>query len=286
MNFLNQIQNSIYNRDFYKSLLTQPFWYSFKYYLKLSLLLSIVITIVFTIFAVPDLLRGLWKIDTEVLNIYPDDLVVTISEGRASINQTEPYVVPLPRHLIPEEIEEFDNYQNLLVIDTKVGASIEQALESTSTMAFLSETQIAYKDIDGRIYTDSIAPFTNMTISEGELRNVIEHVRPWYKVLAPLSVVLVFGASFLSMILLLGIILIQNVFSWILLRLMGVKINGQNVGFIKSFQVTLHAVTLSFVLISILVIFGAPTIGILLFALTLAILYFNLCPCLDTTVSK
>ncbi|MDQ5981486.1 MAG: hypothetical protein QG570_235 [Patescibacteria group bacterium] len=196
MKFLNQIQNSIYNRDFYKSLLAKPFWYSFKYYLKLSLLLSIVITIVFTIFAVPDLLRGLWKIDTEVLNIYPDDLVVTISEGRASINQTEPYVVPLPRHLIPKEIEEFDNYQNLLVIDTKVGASIEQSLESTSTMAFLSETQIAYKDIDGRIYTDSIAPFTNMTISEGELRNVIEHVRPWYKVLAPLSVVLVFGASF------------------------------------------------------------------------------------------
>ncbi len=286
MNFLNQIQNSIYNRDFYKSLLTKPFWYSFKYYLKLSLLLSIVITTVFSIFIVPDLLRGLWKIDTEVLNIYPDDLVVTINEGKASINRPEPYVIALPRHLIPAEIDEFDNYQNLLVIDTKVGANIEQALESTSTMVFLSESQIAYKDIDGRIYTDSIAPFTNMTLSEGELKNVIEHVRPWYKVMAPVSVVLVFGASFLAMILLLMIILIQNIFSWILLRLMGVKIHGQNVGFIKSFQVTLHAVTLSFILMAILVVFGAPTIGLLLFALTLAILYFNLCPCLDTKVSK
>ncbi len=283
MFFFKQIKNSIHNREFYKSLLEKPFGYSLKYYLKLSLVSALFGAIVFGLFMVPNILSFLWKVDAELVKIYPQDLVVTITEGKVSLNKPEPYAVGWPTAFDLTSILDGDwvSYKNLVIIDTR--RAVEETLNSTSTLVAISATNVGYKDIDGKIYTDTIAPFTNTEITYNRVLEFLEDVRPWYKFLTPFFVVGVFVVSFLMMIFLLGLLLIQALFSWVLLILMKVqKDKSKKITFIQALQVTLHAVTLPVILMGVLSVLGYPMLGILFLALILVVIYLNLCPCLES----
>ena len=282
MFFFKQVKNSIYNREFYKGLLERPFGYSLKYYLKLALTTALFGAVVFGLFMVPNILSFLWKVDAELVKIYPQDLVVTITDGEVSLNKPEPYRIAWPAgfdltHILDRE---WIGYENLVVIDTT--RAVEEILNSTSTLVAISATNIGYKDIDSKVYTDTIAPFTNTEITYNRVLEFLEDVRPWYKFLTPFFVVGVFVVAFLMMIFLLGLLLIQALFIWVLLLLMKVqKDKTKKVTFIQSLQVTLHATTLPVILMATLSVLGYPMFGVLFLALILVVIYLNLCPCLD-----
>lgn len=287
MFFFKQIKNSIYNREFYKNLLEKPISYSFKYYLKLSLVSALFGAVAFGLFMVPNILSFLWKVDAELVKIYPQDLVVTITDGEVNLNKPEPYLVAWPAgfdltHILDRE---WVVYGNLVVIDTT--RAVEETLNSTSTLVAISATNIGYKDIDGKIYTDTIAPFTNTEITYNRVLEFLEEARPWYKFLTPFFVVGVFVVAFLMMIFLLGLLFIQALFSWMLLLFMKVqKDKAKKVTFIQALQVTLHATTLPVILMAILSVLGYPVFGVLFLALILVVIYLNLCPCLETKESE
>ncbi|MEX0910463.1 MAG: DUF1189 family protein [Candidatus Paceibacterota bacterium] len=283
MSFFSQIKNSIYNRDFYKSLLGKSFTYSFKYYFKLALIFSLLGAMVFGLLMVPNILSFLWTADAELVKIYPPDLVVTITDGQVSVNQPEPYSILWPEGFKLEDNlpPDWEVYENLVVIDTT--RAVEATLNSTSTLVAVSGAVVGYKDLDGKIYTDTIAPFTNTEISYEKTLLVLEQIRPWYKFLIPFFVAGFFMVVFLMMVVLLGLLLIQALFSWVLLVLMKVSGSGtKKVSYIQAFQITLHATTLPVFLMGVLSVFGYPLLGVWFLALILVIIYLNLCPCLDT----
>ena len=100
MSFLQNIGKSIYSPEFYKELLGLPFSFSLKYFYSLAVVLAVALAVIFSFKIIPAAQPFLQSIGPQVLNYYPDELVITIKNGDVSTNVAEPYLLPLPAPLI------------------------------------------------------------------------------------------------------------------------------------------------------------------------------------------
>ncbi len=74
-----------------------------------------------------------------VQSLYPDDLVITIDDGKLTTNQTEPVVIPLPEAWHGQGVKP----SNLLVIDRDAEVS-RNAMERYDTWVLATETEIGF----------------------------------------------------------------------------------------------------------------------------------------------
>lgn len=96
--------------------------------------------------------------DDFVSKNYPEGLVVTIKDGKASVNQPEPYMIP-----VKEETKDKEHpYDNMLVIDTRPETTLE-TLNSYHSFAVLTKDRIFFApdNKDGRVFPlTSVKDFT------------------------------------------------------------------------------------------------------------------------------
>ena len=96
MEFFKNIKNSIYNPEYYSNLLNKPFSYSLKYFLLFSFIIALLLTVDSSFSALPKIKSFLDVAGKKTIQYYPDELQITIKNGKTSTNVNEPYFIKTP----------------------------------------------------------------------------------------------------------------------------------------------------------------------------------------------
>jgi len=235
--FFNTIKDSIFSPNFYRQLASKPLSFSFKYFAGLSILLigaSLVLALPWIV-----RLEPLFKnIGSEVVQWYPDELTVTIKDGKASSNVSEPFILPLPASM--RSTEDLDSpalatITTALVINTKEEFSYERFM-NYHTIALLTKDVLVFYDGE-QLRINALSEFPDFEINETKIVSWIAAISPWLNTgVFAVCYFMVLVASFLAHLvyLLLAALLVMLLF----------KVKKLSIGYARAYQVALHASTL------------------------------------------
>ncbi len=257
MKFFHTLRSSIYDPIFYAGVDARSVPRTVWYFIRLAMLLAILSSIVF--------IQPIWSFFSKatldsLVAAYPAELVVTVTNGKASINQPEPYLIPGPTGESPK---------NLVVIDTKSSFTISQ-LADYDTHVLLKENALVMKD-DGSQRITSLTGITGVSLSRPLLETLATNSAPYLPFLA-IAVILALWLLFTSGITLsLVYFIVLALLTWIIARLM--KRNG---GYTRAYKMTAYAATAPLILASALSLFNIALPMFSVSLLTLLIVVLNL----------
>ncbi len=146
--FFKDIKSSFYDPGFYGVAPMKPtsnaifflFWVSVISAIAAGIFISISAFTAFRSFSAEDF----------VSKNYPEALVVTVKDGKASVNQPEPYMIPANAEMKADKDHPYDNF---LVIDTRPETTLE-TLNSYKSLAVLTRDRIFFApdNKDGRVF--------------------------------------------------------------------------------------------------------------------------------------
>ena len=263
------IQGSIYNPIFYRELLTKPFVYSWKYYSALALLIAIFLTIISSIPLVADANRVVREFPQKFFTYFPDDFEARLTNGVVTTNVVEPYVFPVPSAL--RDTATKDGISALVVFDTNTPFSLEQ-FNAYRTLLWVGSNQFAFRDKENSVTAQHFDAGASLTINESVLRNVEEHISPYYRYIGPAIVVLIF----IGMLIVLGFNFIYLIFGALLILILG-RVMKKNFSYGKAYQIGLHAVTLPVLIHMLLSLFSTSLLNVPFAAtiIMLTVVYVN-----------
>ena len=268
-NFIEHIQQSIYNPEYYRALLTRPASFSWQYYWSFTMLLSLIMTIVISIPVVPRIDRALATMPEKVLAYYPPDLRITVAQGQVSVNKPEPYTLPLP--LFFQEGGNAAGFTTLLTIDTSNEVSRERFMSYHSILWLAKESLVVGDDSRG-FSTLVFPPEMNLTVDQASMKRVLGQLESFTPLVAPGVVLILFLAFLVSFAILLVYLLVDALLILFIGRLL-----KYNWSYTASYRIGLHAVTLPILFSSIvsLVPIGVVSLPLLTSLLTLVVVYMN-----------
>lgn len=248
MNIFIQIKNSVYNKEYYKSVVsTESFGQSLKYLVKVCLLISLLGVVIMTCF-IPSVSNKIKSGMSSALASYPDGLVVSIKDGNASVNQPEPYLVKMPASMTNTSDPNAIKIVNILTINTSEPFNLDKFKEY-STISLLTKKELVV--IDGNKGEMKILPlssFGNVEINKAWLFDKEAYLIKIIPGLAIFVLAMAFiGIFVVGLIGTLIILLFSAFIAWIILKIKGIKVSYK-----KSYQIALHASTL----ILIISVFG------------------------------
>lgn len=271
MKIFTQIKNSIYNKEYYNTVvLNETLGKSIKYLAKLSLVVAFIGVLVFS-FSIPKLKSEIKKGIATFAERYPNDLVVSINNGIAQINKPEPYIVKLPENLLNKDDTKSLKIDNLITVNTGESFNLDKFREY-STLSLLTKKELVMMQSEkGDV---SILPLSNMGNVEITKAFVLEKeawaykALPWaMTALVPLIYPFIFLGIFISTLISL---FFYAAIVWVILKSKKVKVN-----YLLSYQVALHAVT-PILIIGAFGIYLAPLNSMFIRTVILiAIVYFN-----------
>jgi len=247
MNIFVKIKNSIYNPKYYEEILEKPFSYSLKYYLVFALLFALVFTIVVTVRFIPvvNLMSGKAP---QLANYFPQELTITVKDGKASTNVAEPYFIKVPQEYKNRQGASSDavNLDNYVVIDTKNKFDLD-TFYSYKTAALLTSNSIVYADNNGKVSIYSLSSVKSFTLNRGAIVGFVNKATPFLVYLYP---IVFLGAYLVGY----GVIMVKLVYLLIgaLIIWLVVKIKGLKIGYKKSYQAGMHLMTAAIIITSIL----------------------------------
>lgn len=242
MTFWDKFKNSIYGPEFYKGLKAKPLSFSFKYFYALALILAAIGTLQVSSRIIPGMAAFLTGISSGIVDNYPSELTITIKDGQASSNVAEPYFIKMPDSVRSEKSANVPNPANLIVIDTK-NQFTEENFAKYDTVALLTKTSVAFRKDNGGIEIYSLGKIPNWTIDKTSIASFMGKVQPFIKFVAPLLV----AAIFIGLMIAFSAQLIYLLFAALLIWIV-VKVKKLPLGYKRSYQVGLHAITLPLLL--------------------------------------
>lgn len=291
MQFLENVKSSIYNPAYYSEILNQPFSSSLKYFLSLAALIALFSTIVFSFTTLPEINKFINEISPKVLNYYPDNLEVTVKNGKVSTNVTEPYFIKMPAE-IKSEFQNSNNnstktspdltkIDNLFVIDT-ISPLTMDSFKNYKTFVLISRDSVAYVD-NNAVKIQSLDQSINAVINKGKISSALNEIMPYIKIIPFVLVPSVFIGWWIGFIIGNLIYLIFGAFViWL-----AAKIMKKELEYGKAYQVGLHAITLSVILDAMVFWFFPQLKFTFLFTIImLVIVWVNLKPAVDSGVPK
>lgn len=253
MKIFKEIKSNIYDVEYYKEIPNKPFGKSLKYLFKLSLLagLASLIIIGFMSKGMPKMIRS------EVVNMvnqYPEDLIVTFEDGFASTNKEEPFMIPI-QESNKELIKSKDgtDYTNLLVIDTKNDFSL-QKLKEYDTFALLTKENIIFSEgSGGEVRIFPISDIDDLEVTKAWLlentSKVLKAMPIIIAVITPIVYIMLVMSHFVFTLL---VNLFFALFIWVMS-----KVKNAGLDYKKSYQLGIHASTI-YVILSVLGMFLYP----------------------------
>lgn len=185
LGFFRTLGASLYSPDFYATVGKRTFGQAVWYLFRIALLYSILILLAVYI-PVAARVGGnfLGVFGEEVVSLYPDDLVITITEGKVSTNQQEPILIPLPPSF-ETELENALKTQNLLVIDTQTPFTSE-TFETYNTLGWLTVDSILfYNSAEQEIGGYPLKNIKSLEITKEKVSLAVEKIASWIKWLLP-----------------------------------------------------------------------------------------------------
>ncbi len=285
MVFLENIKKSIYGPEFYKKLHAKPLSFSFKYFYALASVLAVIGTAQLSFQAIPSFHSFLSGIGPEIVNNYPSELVITVKNGQASSNVTEPYFIKTPASITGENSKNEPAItinvngwhpssssssvpENLIVIDTKNQFS-EADFDKYSTFAVLTKTSFASRKDNGKIEIQSLSKMPNWTIDKASVASFVGKIQPFIKFASPLLVL----AFFVGYMFYFSFQLVYLLFAALLIWAVA-KIKKFPFGYKKSYQAGLHIITLPFLIRAISTILNIHIAAAIPFFTTIVIVIF------------
>jgi len=225
---------SLTSPQYYKDLLEVDFKFSIKYFAILAVIASMATLPNLVGPLTNDFVNQANKFVQSITDYYPDSLVVTIKEGNLSINEPEPYIVPLPDSFEEQETEQ--PIENLIVIDTK--GTIDD-MEKYNTIILINEKNVLINE-SNKIEVFPLEGAPDTEINKEMVLELAEKTEPLINVLPYVFIVLAFIASLIYYF---GIRAIYLLVVATILLLVG-SIKQLKVPFSKYYQIGIHAMTL------------------------------------------
>lgn len=263
MEFLRKIGNSIYDPAYYQELLEKPFSYSVKYFAGFFAIFALLLIVGFSLFYFPRIEVALNDGVRMVVDSYPEELVVTMKNGALSTNAQEPYFVKFPATM-DENKSQADTFKNLITIDTKSEASVDN-LSKYETMVLVTKNYIIYQKDNGQIVTQPLENISDVVIDKAFVNQFVEKYSPWLKLLFPFFVIGLFIFVIFLLIFRLCYLFLAALLIWLVAYIKKVEIS-----YGKSYQLGLHLMTLPLIIISPFTFINFP----FAFSLLLLILAF------------
>jgi len=244
MKIFTEIKNSIYNKEYYSgTVLVQPLRKSIKYLAKLSSLVAIIGVIIFSFF-IPKFISIIKNSAASFVADYPNDLVVSIKDGSATINKTEPYMVKVPSGLIDNKNLNSFKIDNLVTINTTEPFTIDK-FRQYSTLSLLTKKELVLMQSDkGEVRIMPLSDLGNIEITKAlvvEKETLMNKMLPW--IMAILIPILYIGISIGLFVGTIIILFFYAAIVWAVLKIKGIKVSYK-----KAYQVALHASTVLIIL--------------------------------------
>lgn len=185
-NIIETFKKSIYNPSFYQNTANVSFWEALRYYRKWTVLLSAAMTIMIAVVFIPAAILFLKKSPEFVKNYYPQELVLHIEKGEASVNVPMPYVISTK-----EITNNTAAKPNLLVIDTTKDFE-RKTFEEAKTYALLTKTDFITSNDKGQITIQPLRGAPAFTVDQNLLLSWIARVQQSLTMIVVLGVVATF----------------------------------------------------------------------------------------------
>jgi hypothetical protein len=271
MNIFQEIKSSVLDKAYYQKIISErSFKSSLRYLAKLILLVSLVTTLVF-IAKMPSMVSFVKDNISKVVTNYPEDLIITLKSGNASINKPEPYKMKLPQEWLDMQDSKSDKIENLLVVNTKEPFSTEEFFKYSTVGLITKNDLVLIKDKNSLQVTPiskiGDIEITKKLILEKESK-LFEIIPIFYFIVPPGVFALSFVGVFIGTVFML---LIYALIVWIIAKFKKVKLSYK-----KSYQVGIHVATLLIFLELLSIVFGIGyplIVKIIIFSL---IAYINL----------
>ncbi|MBD3365887.1 DUF1189 domain-containing protein [candidate division WWE3 bacterium] len=227
---LHVFTQSLTSPKYYRKLIQTDFKFSAKYYVVLVFISVLATSLYVFRQIIPDIEKEVADDMSHALYLLEEDLVITIKEGKLSINKEEPYIIPMP-----DRSE--DAPANLVVFDTE--GTIEDLEGTYDTLVLVNDTNVLTKS-GGRLQVYPVSSLPEGEFSQGDLLALIEQLRNFVRVfLYVLSALFFVVVLVLYMVLLLVYLLSMALLLWFLGLLLNLSLD-----FIKYYKIALHSVTL------------------------------------------
>lgn len=244
MNIFEKIKNSIYSPKYYSEVIAKPFSYSFKYLLVFALLFALVFTIGMTIKFVP-VIKMLQEKAPQLANYFPQELTVTIKDGKATTNVQEPYFIKAPQNPNDKNNVQSD-MENLIVINTKDKFDVD-TFKSYKTFILLTADSVVYADKDNKITINSLSSIKDFKLDRGQVVSFINMAKPLLAILYPIVFVGAYIGGFLVVLLQMVYLIFGALLIWLVAKIKGIKL-----GYKKSYIVGMQLMTAAIIITSVL----------------------------------
>ncbi|MEK7460019.1 MAG: DUF1189 family protein [Patescibacteria group bacterium] len=247
--FFETFTKTIYDPAFYRSVAEAPLKEALVFYVKVALFLATVMTIIFTIVLVPQGIRFVKeRAPILVKQYYPEQLVVRIDKGEASVNVSEPYIV-LNKAEAPQAMSE-KPVKNLIVIDTRSDFETKKFNEY-DTFALLTKHEFATRDDNGKITIQNLSGFPSVVIDQAKLLSWGEKIMNSLTVVVPLGITLTLFLLFMGFI-----IYIIPLLLFALIPYFVAKLKKMSLTYSGAYKMSLYAVVPALALKTLLNISG------------------------------
>lgn len=242
MKFIQTIKDSIYGPGLYKKVAAGavPFGTSVRYLLKLLALATLVSWVMLASVAGGFLYFGAKVIGPQLIKQYPADLEVSVKNGEVSTNVASPYKIPMPTD--KSRSDDKKSIDNVLVIDI-VNEPTYAKFDEYKTLALIGKKTAWYKNDSGQVTIVSLEKFPNVTINKMLVDLWYPKVSMFLKGAFGVFIVVLFPIIYAGLIIYYLIyLLLAALLVFCLLKILKVPAN-----YSRSYQLAIHAVTLTVV---------------------------------------
>src|SRR3989344_3158239 len=166
MNLWRLIRASVYSPAFYRGLAEKSNGFSIRYFYVVGLGFAVAFSAILSFRAIPLATTFLDQVGDAIVAAFPEDLVVTVKSGEASVNVPEPFFLPMPEALRDGRVEGVPLPPgNILTIDTSAEASAE-SFNRFDTAVLLTRDTLLWKDARGRITIEPLLGMPDGTVDK------------------------------------------------------------------------------------------------------------------------
>lgn len=270
--FIYSLRHSLLDPSYYLDVLKSPLSFSFKFFFAFCLIFGLISATAINITVIPEINKFAKKSANQLLNLYPNDLEITIKDKKASINQEEPYFIPIDlKNWIDQDIPD-SAISNLLVIDTR-SSNPTKDINQYHTLALLTKDALVIKGErnEMRVLPLEQMEVDNLSINHSMYQDLITKIAPYLKYLSTIMAILV--AIFFLIFFPLSKLLHLLVFSLITMAISSVM--KPKLTYRQTFQIGLHAFVLPTLLNQVIRLF-TPQLPIPFFYSLVFLIYFLL----------
>ena len=230
-NLFNIIKESIYSPKFYSKISEKSFKSAFGYFFLLILLLTL-IRVIFLIDPLGNKAPQQFRKGIEsLINCYPKDLEITITQGQATTSAKQPYFVSCDQTKQASQ-------SAILVIETQTPYSKDQ-FDKYKAPAWLNKDSLIVKSTEVEIKTYDLAKVKNFKLNKNVIDSTYNSASKYFVYIGPILLLLSFVMIYLGYVFNLVYLLVLSLFLLLLSN-----ITKKEFTFPQIYKIGLYAITL------------------------------------------